>query len=44
MNISRLFSKLVLSKSDILFENIVGQGDIKRLFRMALASGKVVLC
>jgi holliday junction DNA helicase RuvB len=42
MNFSRLFSKIVLTKSDTLFGNVVGQDDIKRLFRMALESDEPV--
>jgi Holliday junction DNA helicase RuvB len=42
MNFSRLFFKIVLTKSDTLFENIVGQDDIKRLFRIALESDEPV--
>lgn len=42
MNFSRLFSKIVLTKSDSLFESVVGQDNIKRLFRMALESDEPV--
>jgi Holliday junction resolvasome RuvABC ATP-dependent DNA helicase subunit len=42
MNFSRLFSKIVETKSDTFFENVVGHDNIKRLFGMALQSEEPV--
>ena len=42
MNICKLFSKIIESKTSALFNDIIGYNDVKRLFRMALDSGEQV--
>ncbi|HET7390846.1 MAG TPA: AAA family ATPase [Nitrososphaeraceae archaeon] len=42
MKLTKLFSKLISTQGDALFDEIIGYGHIKRLFKMALDSESAV--